>query len=562
MIGVGYAHYLFLVTTTIMILCDILTLDEFIHGFSNEGMMTIGFLFAIVTPVSKTGILQWFTRRVFIFKRFPVFNLVILMFTCGFLSMWMNNTPIVALFIPIIKEWCTRENLPASKFLIPMSYATIAGGTVTIIGTSTNLVVNGFLENIKQPGFGFFELGMLAGPMCVVLLVWVLFAGYWLLPNNKNTQKDSNGSVVNFLAEVPVLERSYLVGRSIQNVQDKYMVEVNEILRRDSENTIPCLNDVLKVGDIIFVLAPQKELVDFLDMISLDGSDLHKSQVIDSSSKFSGYAVNPGEEIDEPLLETKEKKSFLDYFRSKPETKYQIYQVILSDQNPYLSSRLKDYTFQRKYGVSVFGIRQNGKELFNIHEYSMKMGDALIVVGTEEFFMWADSTDFYSIQKLETSKVAKEEKIIVKFWAKKYDVSLWKLISIPIFITMIACAAAGFPMFMCAMITLMVFITLGIIDGADAVDCIDFKLLILIAASFGIGKGIQNSYLADTLSRAIVRIPFPYYMLPAVVFFLTQTVSATVTNNAAAAIMFPVAMSLANEAGLNLRPFAVAVSFI
>jgi di/tricarboxylate transporter len=184
-ISVGAPHYLFMAGCVILILCDIISMEEFIAGFSNEGMMTIGLMFAIVTPVSKTGILQWFTRRVFIFKRFPVFNLVFLMATCSFLSMWMNNTPIVALFIPIISEWSEKNNLPASKFLIPLSYSTIAGGMCTIIGTSTNLVVNGFLESIHEKEFSFFELGYLGIPMLGILMIWILVVGYWLLPSNK-----------------------------------------------------------------------------------------------------------------------------------------------------------------------------------------------------------------------------------------------------------------------------------------------------------------------------------------------------------------------------------------
>lgn len=546
-----------------MIVCGIVTQEEFMQGFSNDGMMTIGMMFVVVTPVARTGILQILTKSVFIFKKYPRFNLLIIMITCSFLSFWMNNTPIVALFIPLIRDWCIENDVSPSKFLIPLSYSTIAGGMCTIIGTSTNLVVNGFMENVGEESFGFFELGYMGLPILGVLIIYIITIGYCVLPNHIPSDKkksDITGNI--FVCELPILQSSYLKNKTVNYINNRFLVEIVEIQRQDAQIKIPQATDKISIGDKIILKTTSQNLVNMMDIISYDLEDFsYKKFTYSEKDSLNQEIDSESQPLVAPKSE-KKKKGFIENLKEKifPEdSKTQFYEIILGDQFQLLNQKLNSNSFQDKYNAQIYGVRRTGQEIADLAEYEFQIGDQLVVLSNEPLDQII-TTDFFSCVNVKVEKFAKEEKKVLKLLDQRFDVTWWRYLSIPVFVGMVSFAAAGFGMFICALITICIMVIIGLIDGNDGLDAIDFKLMILISCSMSIGKGIQNSYLAETLSSFILRIPFPSYVLPGIIFLITQTVSATVTNNAAATIVFPVAYALAERVNMPFRPFGIAVA--
>lgn len=477
----------------------------------------------------------------------------------------MNNTPIVALFIPLIRDWCIENDVSPSKFLIPLSYSTIAGGMCTIIGTSTNLVVDGFMEQVGEKKFGFFELGYIGFIILAVLIIYIVTIGYCLLPNHKPSDKKKSeigGNI--YICEIPILPYSYLKNKTVNYINNRFLIEIFEIQRLDSQIKIQSTNtDKISVGDKIIFKSTSQNLVNMMDIISYDLEDF-------AYKKFSisdkGTLNQDEDQESQPLLnreQPQKKKNFLLNLKDKifPEdSKNQFFEIIIGDQFSLLNQKLKSRVFQEKFSCEIYGIRRTGEEIIDLTDYEFKVGDQIIVLSSDSLDQ-VQSSEFFNVTNINVEKSAKEEKKVLKLLDRRYDITWWRYISIPIFMGMVLCAAlTEYGMFSCALVTICIMVLFGLIDGNEGIDCIDFKLMILIACSMSIGKGIQNSYLAETLSALLLRIPFPKYILPGIIFLITQTVSATVTNNAAATIVFPVAYALAERVNMPFRPFGIAVA--
>lgn len=202
---------------TLLLLFGILTPTEALAGFSNPGMLTVGVLYVVVTGLTQTGAVGWVGPNLLGRPRGPSYARLRLMLPVAGLSAFLNNTPVVAIFIPAVQDWAKRHRLELSRLLIPLSYASIAGGTCTLIGTSTNLVVDGlYSERFGGPGLGLFEPIWVGLPVAVTVLVFLLTAGHWLLPR-RVPAASSYEDVREYIAEMLVEPSSPLVGKSIED---------------------------------------------------------------------------------------------------------------------------------------------------------------------------------------------------------------------------------------------------------------------------------------------------------------------------------------------------------
>jgi len=175
----------------ILILTGVLTPDEALQGFSNQEIITIALLFIIAGAIQQSGILGVVFKKLLKKDIRPSQNIIRLMLPISAISAFMNNTPIVVMLMPEIRKWCQKNQYPVSKLLIPLSYATIFGGMVTLIGTSTNLVVQGMLIAHGLPGMSMFELTVIGLPAAIIGILYMAFVGYWILPNNKDVEESA-----------------------------------------------------------------------------------------------------------------------------------------------------------------------------------------------------------------------------------------------------------------------------------------------------------------------------------------------------------------------------------
>jgi K+/H+ antiporter YhaU regulatory subunit KhtT len=268
----------------------------------------------------------------------------------------------------------------------------------------------------------------------------------------------------------------------------------------------------------------------------------------------------------DPISKIKRFYSKIQNLFSKPKEEQsdtvEFFEVVIGNQSSVLGARVKDRIFQTKFAASIIAIRRNNENNLNhLQNVQFKSGDTLLLLAKSSFYdQWIDSNEFFVISPCNHEKNTANEKQTIQLCGKTFDISWIQFLSIPIFIGMIIAATTGVSMFTCALVSLILMIIIGIIDPVKAYQAVDWGLIILIASSFGIGKGIENSGLAYEVSSLILKIPFPKYLIPSILFFMTQLMSSVITNNAAAAITFPFAISLAKITGIDLKALAIAVA--
>jgi di/tricarboxylate transporter len=207
---------IFLIALVILMLTEILTISQTLSGFGNESMITIGALFIVIGVVEKSHVVDWFARKTFGSKGSFFWGKTRMFVTAFLLSIFFNNTPLVAILIPVVKDWARTRNEPVSQLLIPLSFSVLAGSFVSMIGTSTNLTVQGLMQADRGYSFSFFAPAPIGIPLFVVLLFYQLIFGPCLLPNDKTGLiREVKDKASNFIAEVFVSEHSPAIGRSV-----------------------------------------------------------------------------------------------------------------------------------------------------------------------------------------------------------------------------------------------------------------------------------------------------------------------------------------------------------
>ena len=231
-------------------LTGVLTVEETLKGFSNEGMLTIALLFIIAFAIQKCGIADRVVTKLLGSSRSNRWTLFKILTPVAAFSAFLNNTPIVVTLTPILRKWCSENNISPSKFLLPLSYATILGGTMTLIGSSTNLVVHGMLLDLGMEGFSFFQLGFVTFPVVVIALLYIITIGYKILPNHKVMSETIKEQSREYLSQMVVEEKFTYLNRSVEDaglrrLKGLFLIEII----RDDEKISPVKSTTVIKGD-------------------------------------------------------------------------------------------------------------------------------------------------------------------------------------------------------------------------------------------------------------------------------------------------------------------------
>lgn len=500
--------------------------DEVLAGFSNKGMITVAILFVISEGVRQSGALNKLATT-FLPRRRGKIRLLFfrLMFPISFISAFLNNTPIVIIFAPIVKKWAENLNLSSQKFLIPLSYATILGGVCTLIGTSTNLVVHGLMLDNGYEGFSMFELGMVGVPLAFVGYFYMSYVGVHLLPGEKNFIRRPLSDQKDYYYELIVPTESPLVGQTLKNGRLKELKGFDIIqIERDKikiEGKTPGLT--IEANDHLLVAGRSNglEIIKDLSSVRLKGLDLLKGQVNMSELKQ--------------------------------------YEAVLAPRFPGIGKTIVEFNFFEHYQAAIIAVHRNGERITsNLRSLKLHEGDNLVLLTTDRFIKnWGDSKIFYL-----TTYIGDHNEGSGK--AKK-----WLALTILTLMIAGATAADYLPkfgnvhtdMFFFSAIAAMLMVWLKIVPHQKYTKAISWDLLITIACSFGISKAMQNSGLADGIAHTAINFAKnwgPIGVL-ACIYLLTNIFTEVITNNAAAAISFPIAMAAAAQMGVDPKPFFVAI---
>ncbi|WP_287373512.1 SLC13 family permease [Prosthecochloris sp.] len=509
---------LILITTLLALhLGGIITLKEAFSGFSNQGMLAVGALFIVAYALQSSTALDSSIEKILGKKADnTIYFRFMLPIACA--SGFLNNTPLVASLLPVIKRWCKKHGLSASKFLIPLSYATIIGGTCTLIGTSTNLVVHGMMLDHGLNGFSFFELSKAALPLALVTIAYFALIGHRFLPERKDSLSQFTESLREFVIEVSVQKDYPYLGNTVHDANLRHLkgLFLFQIMRENKEITPVSPDERILLGDKLFFTGLPETIYDLLHTPGL--------RLIEDS------------EYDIKNLDS---------------DKHGTFEAVLSNSSPLIGQTVKECNFRTKYDAVILGIHRNGHRIIKkVGDIELKPNDTLFILAKRDFSQkWYASTDF-SLVSNSISRYSKPK--------KQGNLALLLMLA------MIGSVTFGLTssMLLAASITAGIMIFTNIISAGDAQKAIDFDVLLIIACAFGIGKGIENSGVAELLATHMINAVSQWGIIGIIagIFFITSIYTEIITNNAAAALIFPIVLSIAEKMQIDPLPLMVTLA--
>ena len=505
----------------------IISPEEAFAGFANRGMLTVAALYVIAAALQETGAIAMAGSWVLGSAQGQRAGLLRLAAVVTPLSAILNNTPIVAMFIPAVVTWCKQQRMAASRLLLPLSYLCILGGTCTLIGTSTNLVVNGLMEELvrSEPGYsqtlygmGFFELGRVGLPYAVIGLVYLAWIGQGLLPERHDPLEQHRASSREYLANLKIMSRCPLAGKTVEEaglrrLSGLFLVEIS----RSDQIISPVTPDqTLHVNDVLTFTG----IVDTL-------TDLEKTPGLVAVAD-STYEVHAVQRRQRRLCE-----------------------AVISPRCPALGKTIRDADFRALYNAAVVAVHRGGHRLAGrVGDVVLRAGDTLLLQ-TGPHFAQANrnNPDFLLVGSIPNSRPIRHDKVLLSLLVLGLLVGLMVSRSTPIVVAAFLCAG--------------LMVMLRCISVSDARRSIEWTTLITIAAAFGLSKALLNSGLVAFVAQQVVGVTEalgPYGTLAAV-YLMTSVFTEIVTNNAAAALVFPFAVAIADQVGISPRPMVMAVAF-
>jgi di/tricarboxylate transporter len=499
---------------TLLLVTGILTTDEALHGFANEGMLTVGVLYIVVTGLTETGAVGWLGQGLLGRPRGETEARLRLMAPVAALSAFLNNTPVVAIFIPAVQDWAKRNRLALSRLLIPLSYATIAGGAMTLIGTSTNLVVNGlYREQLGGPGFAFFEPAWVGIPVTLVVLLYLVTAGHWLLPRRRDATA-SYEDTREYTAEMLVPPGSPLIGKSIEAAGLRQLPGLFLIEIERDEQVLPAVSadEVLKANDRLVFAG-------ILDSVM----DLQKTRglVPATNQVFKLDTPRPG-------------RCFVE--------------AVLSDKCPLIGMNVREGRFRNRYDAVIIAIARNGRRVDRkIGDIELLPGDTLLLESRPSFEeQQRNSRDFLLVSRIGEHHPPHHERAPL---------------AIAITAAMVAVVTLGWlSMLEAALLAAGLMILTGCTTGRTARRAPDWQVLVVIATSFGIGAALEKTGAAALVAGGLIGLAQgdPWWTL-ALIFVAASLLTSIATNNVAAVLVFPIAIQAAAAIGVSPLPFLITL---
>jgi len=509
------ADLILMAALAFLLITGILGPAEALAGFGNPGVITIATLYVVAAGLKETGAVQWIARRLLGHPKTEKGAQLRMIAPTGILSGFMNNTAVVAMFIPAIQDWAQRLGVPASKLLLPLSYAAILGGTCTLIGTSTNLVVDGMLQSRLGINLGLFELAWVGIPLLFVGGTFLVLFASRILPDRGGVTEELD-QVREYGVEVEVMAPGPLVGKTIAQAGLRalnygYLTEID---RGGRLITAVEPDRTLQGGDrLYFVGAPEcaSELRRIQGLKPANGS-VHKLDVANHQRC--------------------------------------LVEVVLGPEFPALNKTIRDSRFRTRFNAVILSLSREGKRVpGKLGDITFRMGDTLLLEASHQFVeQYRFRRDFLLVSALNDSTPPDFHK------APR---------ALGILALMVLVSASGLLQIMeAAFLAAGAMIMSGCITASRARRSVDLPVLVVIAASFALGNAMTETGAAVWVAGGLLGFGhLTPWMALALIYLLTAMFTELITNNAAAVLMFPIALALSEQLGVSFLPFAVAVMF-
>jgi len=512
----------------VLLFTGVLTTSQALAGFANEGMMTVAVLYVVVAGLRETGIMSWLAQRVFGRPKSTAGAQIRMMVPVAALSGFMNNTPLVAALLPAVIEWSKKLKIPASKLLMPLSFATILGGLCTMIGTSTNVIVAGLMRGSVQAGdidesMSFFTLTWIGVPCAVVGIAYMVVASRWLLPSREPALSPADDPRA-YTAEMRVAPKGPIDGKTIEEaglrqLNGMYLAEVE----RDGE-LIPAVGPQFRLradDQLVFV-----GVVDsVVELQRIHGLTPATNQVF----KLGG-----------------------------PRTGRTLIEAVVSDRCPLLGKSIREGRFRTQYSAAVIAVARSGERLRQkIGDIVLQPGDTLLLEARPSFVQQQrNSRDFFLVSRLENSAPPRHERAVVAL-----VILVGMVTSATLFEQLPYFVERGYSTLHAAILAGAAMLLTRCCSFEHVRRMVDWQVLAVIAATLGIGSAVASTGLAAEFAEGLAALAGPDPLLQlAVIYLMTMLLTELLSNTTAVVLAYPIALAAAAQLGVDHMPFVVALT--
>jgi len=514
-----------LVAVTVL---GVISPSQALAGFANPAVITIGSLFIVAAALHSTGVLDWVGNQLLGTARTDSAALLRLSGTVVGVSAFMNNTPVVAMLVPVVLDWCRRRGASPSKLLIPLSYLAIMGGTCTLIGTSTNIVVHGLMQAEGMPGMTLFEIGQVGFLCAVVGSLYLLFVGRRLLPDRTDLIDRLGKQRREYLVEMMVQPGCRLIGRTVEEAGLRHLrgLFLIEIDRGEEVITPVAPEDIIHEDDRLIFTGVVTTIVDLVKIPGL------------VPAADTTYELHPQRRRQRHLSE-----------------------AVISKASPLIGMTVRRANFRLRYNAAVVAVHRSGERLpSKIGDIRLQPGDTLLLQTRTEFASrFRHSRDFYLVASVEGSRPLRHDRAwlavgllaVLVIWL---GAGSWIPEASPM-------SGLGSPA-VAAMAVAGLMIAFGCLPIGEARSSIDLQVLITIGGAIGLGRALAESGAADGIAgflAASAGTDHPLILLT-MLYLISLVFTELITNVAVAVTMFPIAVAAAEKIGVSPRPFVMAIA--
>ncbi|MEL6776242.1 MAG: SLC13 family permease [Cyanobacteria bacterium J06597_16] len=506
-----------------LILLGQVTPEEGIAGFSNPATITVMAMFILSAGIARTGVLQnastwlsqWGGSR--LSQQIMTLGLIV-----GPMSGLINNTAVVSVFLPIVEDFCQQHRISPSKLLMPLSFATVLGGMITVIGTSTSVLASGLSADLGLGEFSLFQFTALGAITFIIGLAYLAVIAPRLLPNRKVDDRglSQRYGMKEYVSELVITPRSSLVGQTLKGsqLQRRFDVDVLELIRNNTHFPQPFADKTLSAGDILLARGGKQDLLKIRESAGLE-------ILPDVQFGQKSWQGSMGEE--EGIAEA----------------------LVISNSN-LIGSTLKDMRFRQRYNVTVLAIRR-GQELLRdrMGKVPLRFGDLLLVQGPKQ-----------SLVGIQTSRnlLLLEQRDLETLRTGKSSIAL----GIGLAVVLVA-ALTDYPILASALAGVVAMIVTGCLKPGELYQAVRWDVIFLLACLIPLGTAMQNSGATEWIAAQLVSLSgdLSSYWLLTFIYVLTVFLTAVLSNNASVILLLPIGIQVASAVGLNPLTVVFIITF-
>lgn len=514
-----------ILVTVLLMLLGIVTPEEGISGFGNSATITVMAMFILSAGIARTGVVQVVSDLLLKWGgKQPTQQIFAMGVIVGPISAFLNNTAVLAVFLPIVEDWCRKQGISVSKLLIPLSYVAIMGGMITVIGTSTNILASGLSEKLGYGTFSLFQFTKLGLITFAIGLVYLALIAPRLLVDRKEPDSEGVGrayGLKDYVSEVVITPGSSLVGQTVRTsaLQRKFDIDVLELIHNGNHFPQPVADKVLTAGDILLLRASREDLLKIKDERGLD--------------------ILPDVQFGQQTLE--------ENLSSGIEGVAEV--LILSNSN-LTGSTLKELRFRQRYNATVLAIRR-GQELVRdrLGKVPLRFGDLLLVQGPKESFLGLQTSRDLLVMDQRDVETLRRDKAAI---------------AVAIGLGVVITAAFNWvPILVSALAGVVLMVLTGCLKPGELYGAVRWDIIFLLAGLIPLGVAMDKSGATKWLAENLVTLGgnFSGYWILTFFFIITVLITEILSNNASVVLLLPIAAEVAKTLDLNPFAFMFAVTF-